>query len=564
MSVTVTIAAVDQTARLYFATQAGFTLPLNGQRGSSRFRLQSLAGDSYTPSEGQKVIWNDNGITAFEGTVDSIDVTPIADGDGFWFDITCVSLEQILDKLFVTRSFIAAGSPVTLVTAGAIVTSVMNTEAAAELITLGTIASGVTFDKPKFYDHVRITDVFNDLCQLSGDYIFYIQDGALNFGPRTTVAAPFGITDNTGDLLIVQPSDVLYSRVDYRNRQTIKIGEQNLSANVESFPGDGSKTTFTLSQPIRDVVSITRTTATTPSSGPATGTFTGVPAIDDTITIAGQKYTFRDPTAASFNDGVVSFFLGFSVAIGVDAATSCANLVAAINGAAGAGTLYGSAPLAPNPYVTASASGAVITVTPSVPGVLSAFFVGLNTTCSVFSWAAYNASTATDGSSVPQSFAEVSNPSAARAQWLYFAGGVTIDQQIGETPLGTDEILVVTYHPIGFGFVTVQNSAEISARAAIEGGSGIYENLTQRLDLLTIEDGITAAQALLDSYDFIARTVTFLIDHTGLRPGQILSLTSTRLNVSGSFLVQSVSALTKGPLSAMGLRYTIVAVAIAP
>lgn len=60
-------------------------------------------------------------------------------------------------------------------------------------------------------------------------------------------------------------------------------------------------------------------------------TFTGQPADGDTITMDGQTYTFQSPFVDAANN----------VALGATVSDTIDNLVAAANGAAGAGTLYG-------------------------------------------------------------------------------------------------------------------------------------------------------------------------------------------------------------------------------
>lgn len=88
------------------------------------------------------------------------------------------------------------------------------------------------------------------------------------------------------------------------------------------------------------------------------GTFSGVGTAADTITIDGVVYTLRAAPTTVANE----------VKIGVDAATTAANLVAAINKAAGGGTLYGSLTVI-HPTVRATALGAVVTLTAKVAGV---------------------------------------------------------------------------------------------------------------------------------------------------------------------------------------------------
>lgn len=78
-------------------------------------------------------------------------------------------------------------------------------------------------------------------------------------------------------------------------------------------------------------------------------------ANNDTVTIADKTYTFK--TALSQTP------TAYEVLIGAADADDAANLVAAINGTAGAGTIYGAGTL-PHPSVYASANGAVVTITP--------------------------------------------------------------------------------------------------------------------------------------------------------------------------------------------------------
>jgi hypothetical protein len=76
-----------------------------------------------------------------------------------------------------------------------------------------------------------------------------------------------------------------------------------------------------------------------------------------TVTIGGVTYTFNTALTNTANN----------VLIGADATAMGANLAAAINAGAGAGTTYGTGTVA-NPSVTASASLGVVTVTARTPG----------------------------------------------------------------------------------------------------------------------------------------------------------------------------------------------------
>lgn len=85
----------------------------------------------------------------------------------------------------------------------------------------------------------------------------------------------------------------------------------------------------------------------------ATGTltFSGTGSNGDTVVIGGRTYTLKTALAAADD-----------VLIGASATATAANLAAAINGAAGAGTTYGTG-TAPNALVTAAAATGVVTLT---------------------------------------------------------------------------------------------------------------------------------------------------------------------------------------------------------
>lgn len=84
----------------------------------------------------------------------------------------------------------------------------------------------------------------------------------------------------------------------------------------------------------------------------------GAPANNETVTIGSRVYTFKDPFVDAANN----------VYSGASAAAAATNLIAAINGAAGAGTLYGTGTVA-HADVTASSGGSgVVTATATVPG----------------------------------------------------------------------------------------------------------------------------------------------------------------------------------------------------
>lgn len=104
-------------------------------------------------------------------------------------------------------------------------------------------------------------------------------------------------------------------------------------------------------------------------------TFSGTGTANDTVVIGGVTYTLK-ATLAAAND----------VLIGASATATAANLVAAINKAAGEGTTYGTGTLQ-NPSVSASSAAGVVTVTARQAGSIGNQ-IATTETSSAASWGA--------------------------------------------------------------------------------------------------------------------------------------------------------------------------------
>ena len=89
--------------------------------------------------------------------------------------------------------------------------------------------------------------------------------------------------------------------------------------------------------------------------------------------------------------------------------------------------------------------------------------------------------------------------------------------------------------------ISVQNDSEITARQAIEGGSGRYESLEEVNDLETEQAGIDLASALLDRYASMPKELRFATFVAGFAPGQLLTSTYTKPPATDTFLIKSVT-----------------------
>lgn len=87
---------------------------------------------------------------------------------------------------------------------------------------------------------------------------------------------------------------------------------------------------------------------------------------------------------------------------------------------------------------------------------------------------------------------------------------------------------------------TRTDTAAITERQGVEGGSGRYERFESDESAATAAQANAKADGLLSRYAQLDTEVSFETDRDGLRPGQRLTLTFPDLDVSGTFLVTEV------------------------
>lgn len=117
----------------------------------------------------------------------------------------------------------------------------------------------------------------------------------------------------------------------------------------------------------------------------------------------------------------------------------------------------------------------------------------------------------------------------------------TITQDASVATL-TTQVLEVTYKGLYPLLVVAESPEQVNARQIIEGGSGIHETIDQQQDLNTKEAALEFAQGKLEKYGIIPKTVTFSTYDAGLKAGQLLTITNAFHGLSGTFLIESVTA----------------------
>lgn len=125
------------------------------------------------------------------------------------------------------------------------------------------------------------------------------------------------------------------------------------------------------------------------STAEATGTltFSGVGTAADTITIGSQVYTLRAAPTTVANE----------VKIGATGAETASNLIAAINGGTGAGSLYGSLTLPHQDVIASSGGSGIVTLTAKVGGTAANSIATTESGTST----AFGAATLTGGTALP-------------------------------------------------------------------------------------------------------------------------------------------------------------------
>ncbi len=125
--------------------------------------------------------------------------------------------------------------------------------------------------------------------------------------------------------------------------------------------------------------------------------------------------------------------------------------------------------------------------------------------------------------------------------WYWNKSHTEITQDTGGTVLTTADKLRVTFQGRVPIIVQGELNAEIVARAAVEGGSGIHEARDDRPDIDDLDLATDTTNALLARHGSIGRTITVETLVSGYRAGQLVAITHARHGLAGeTFLVSAV------------------------
>lgn len=126
--------------------------------------------------------------------------------------------------------------------------------------------------------------------------------------------------------------------------------------------------------------------------------------------------------------------------------------------------------------------------------------------------------------------------------WYWAKGDKTISQDPAGTKLVAADTLTVEYQGLFPLLIMADNPGQIDERKSIEGGSGIYEQVTSVTNLDTQDAAEQYTMGLLEQYGYIPRVVSFNTHTPGLKSGQLIPVQNTKHNLNGTFLIESVTA----------------------
>jgi hypothetical protein len=294
-----------------------------------------------------------------------------------------------------------------------------------------------------------------------------------------------------------------------------------------------------------------------PTRAMGTATFSRNPADGDTITIDNISYTFKTTI-----DNQVSY----QVKLGLGTVNTIGNLAAAMRGAPygiGIDGIDFSYPSFPHPSVVSSPGSSSITFFAKTPGA-AGNSIAISKVSAFITLSGSTLSGAVDGPTSVQNIAQVG--SQATADWFWQQGDSVVTASAAPA---SGLIFAVTYYRLGQDVITVENTALAQLRAAVEGGSGIYQALQAVTDSTNPvsnnpKSALEYAQSLLRTYSILPETLQFETEVPGLQTGQTVTLNLPSGNpfspLNGTYSVEQINANYIAGMP--GWRYTVQCTAI--
>lgn len=498
-----------------------YSRPQLGSRGTADFVLNVADESGYEPLVGEDCALYDVtlSVRVFGGSIEQVVKERLGLSNAYRYTVSCTGNERKCDKRIIKARVYQNQ------TAKAIFLDILSKELSGEAFTSGTIDDGATISKIIFDGHT-VSQAFDELASLSGFIWYSDPDSVLFFHAREIVTAPFTLTG--ADIRQKGSLKITVQRSDFRDRQYLRLSFAAFADDIESFAGDGSTQSFDISKIAKNMVSMV---IGTNEQASVAGTFSSVPSNGDSIEINGVFYTFVTALDNSMPRQVL---------IGGSAGACASNFHHAVNDDyVNKGIVYSSG-TTPHPNCdTTAPTGATLTARFKVLGALGNGIV-VNSSSGAFSWAAGSMSGGVDGGDPPVAVSFGNRDTDVGSPWTWAPGETTIVQDSGLPALAVGQSITVTYQALGGDTFLVGDDAVVADRATVEGTTGVYENLTDRTDIVDGNVGIAAAQALLETYKELPIVIECETRRTGLVPGMLVPVDIANPAISGDYLVDAI------------------------
>lgn len=150
----------------------------------------------------------------------------------------------------------------------------------------------------------------------------------------------------------------------------------------------------------------------------------------------------------------------------------------------------------------------------------------------------------TGGGPVAQTVGERGIDDSSAFQWFFRKGEKELSQRSSDTPISGTDVLSITYNGL-FPIVQITEDVDqIAARAAIEGGGGVYERVEDDESIESRAFAIQKNEAVLRRWGKIPTKARYETDENGLFAGQLqnINLPTRGDDMVGNFLIEEVTA----------------------
>ena len=479
-----------------------------GERNTFSVTVFSATGAAI-PETGQPIrICDDTLGNLYGGTINQVQATFFQGAQAIDLALSCSSWDALCD-----RHVVEAEQDYNNTAAGDVIKAIFATGTiAGEGVYMTGVADGPMITASFSYQTVA-TALDAITAQCPGYYWKIDADKVLHFDLLSASPAPFNFSAN--DDHIFGPPIVTWTREKYANRFIGVLQKYAGDAQVETFPGDGTNQTFTVSAPIATIPAV---------------------SVRPAVRVLSEYDEPPFVTELWRSDYYLSSAIYGIISITLDGNPQRAGYSGENDG----GT--------PFDWIYDEGTSRIVQVVPTAGTVVVAFQT----------W--YGQYTL--GAPVPQTVG--ASGVTTGFQWYWTEGSQDVTQDGAQTPVPSTSQVVITYSPENVKVIYKSNASEISARAAIEGGTGVYTQVWSYSDLISFSTADSMSQGYVDIFSSIPLIYEASTRYIGLAAGQSVSVTIGHAQLSdGSYpLINTVFAIQSVSIQDVGgdLRWNVRAV----